>query len=129
METETPASRPWHWETAAEIAVAAARWITSRGREPVAINLNVPGVERGQVLGLRAAELDGFGYFRVAVADESDQKLQLELSTEGEDEAVEGSDTWLLRRRYATITVLGHLFRSVGSLPPDLAEIWTAVGP
>ncbi len=122
-------SDPWHWETAAEIALAATRWITSREREPVAINLNVPGVAVDQVLGLRAAELDRFGYFRVAVADESGQKLQLEMSAEGEATTAEGSDTWLLRQRYATITVLGQLFLSVGPLPTDLAEIWPSVDP
>lgn len=117
-------SEPWRWDTAAELAVAAASWITSRDREPVAVNLNVPGVGLEEVLGLRTAELDRFGYFRVAVADESGEKLQLELSAEDEFTAVEGSDTWLLRQRYATITVLGHLFGSGGLEPGDLAEIW-----
>ena len=117
-------SGPWHWETAAEIALAATRWITSREREPVAINLNVPGVAIDQVLGLRTAELDQFGYFRVAVADESGEKLQLEVAAEGETAFAEGSDTWLLRQRYATITMLGQLFHSDGLLPGDLAEIW-----
>lgn len=32
-------SDPWHWDTAAEIALSATRWITSRDREPIAINL------------------------------------------------------------------------------------------
>jgi 5'-nucleotidase len=117
-------SDPWHWETAAEIALAVARWVSAEERETAAINLNVPGVELDQVRGLRPAELDRFGYFRVAVADESGEKLQLELSAEGESAEAEGSDSWLLRQRYATITVLGQLFRSVGPLPDDLAEIW-----
>mgnify|MGYP001054015714 FL=1 len=120
-------SEPWHWETAAGIAVATARWITSRERKPVAINLNVPGVELDQVRGLRSARLDQFGYFRVAVADESGEKLQLELAAEGEPTFAEGSDSWLLRQQCATITMLGHLFGSDGLLPEDLAEIWQPV--
>lgn len=118
-------SDPWHWETAAEIALAATRWIASREREPIAINLNVPGVEIDQVVGLQAAELDRFGYFRVAVADESGQKLEFELSAERDTPAAEGSDTWLLQQRYATITLLGQLVRSGGLRADDLRDIWS----
>lgn len=120
-------SDPWHWQTAAEIALAATRWITAQDREPIAINLNVPGVEIDQVLGLRTAELDRFGYFRVAAADESGQKLEFEVS-EREVPAAEGSDTWLLQQRYATITVLGQLLGSVELLPDDLGAIWSLAG-
>ena len=118
-------SDPWHWQTAAELALATTRWITSRDREPIAINLNVPGVELDQVLGLRSAELDRFGYFRVAAADESGQKLEFEVSVERGAPAAEGSDSWLLQQRYATITVFGQLLRSDGLLPDVLRDIWS----
>lgn len=117
-------SDPWHWGTAAQLAVATAGWIMSAERQPLTLNLNSPSVPVDQVLGLRMAELDGFGYFRVAAADESGQKLQLEMSGEGEITETEGSDTWLLRQRYATITVLGHLFGAGSELPGDLGGIW-----
>ena len=117
-------SDPWHWESAAEIAVAATRWLTARERQPTAINLNVPGVELDLIRGLHGAELDQFGYFRVAIANETGQKLEFEMSADREATAAEGSDTWLLRQRYATITVLGHLVSSEGLLPDDLCEIW-----
>jgi len=117
-------SDPWHWDTAAQLAVATAGWIMSAERQPLTLNLNSPSVPVDQVLGLRMAELDGFGYFRVAAADESGQKLQLEMSGEGEITETEGSDTWLLRQRYATITVLGHLFGAGSELPGDLGGIW-----
>ena len=86
-------SDPWHWDTAAQLAVATAGWIMSAERQPLTLNLNSPSVPDDQVLGLRMAELDGFGYFRVAAADESGRKLQLEMSGEGEITETEGSDT------------------------------------
>jgi 5'-nucleotidase len=121
-------SDPWHWETAAEIALAATRWLTSGDRVPTTVNLNVPGIELDLVRGLHAAELDRFGYFRVAVADETGQKLEFEMSADRGATADEGSDTWLLRQRYATITVLGHLTSSDGLLPDDLCDIWRCPG-
>lgn len=121
-------SEPWQWATAADIALAAARWITAEEHEPLAVNLNVPAVPLDQVRGLRAAELDQFGYFRLAVADETGQKLELEVGGEEDASAAEGSDSWLLQQRYATITFLGQLFGATGQLPDDPAEIWSPAG-
>jgi 5'-nucleotidase len=121
-------SDPWHWSTAAEIALATTRWITSGRRQPTAVNLNVPGVELDHVRGLERAELDRFGYFRVAIANEGGQKLEFELTADDDRQLVTGSDTWYLRNRYATITVLGQLVGSVEELPSDLGEIWQAPG-
>jgi 5'-nucleotidase len=116
-------SDPWQWSTAAEIALAAARWLTSSQRQPTAINLNVPAVAIDQVRGLEQAKLDRFGYFRVAIANEPGEKLEFEMSAE-RDTVDEGSDTWLLRQRYATITALGLLASSDELLPDDLCDIW-----
>ena len=73
--------------------------------------------------GLRRAELDDFGYFRVAVADEGGQKLEFEVLSDT-DVAPEGSDTWLLGEGYATITALGQLSGTAEGLPQQLNEIW-----
>jgi 5'-nucleotidase len=121
-------SDPWYWSTAAEIGLATTRWITSGSRTPTAVNLNVPGVELDQVRGLERAELDRFGYFRVAIANEGGQKLEFELTADDDRELVTGSDTWHLRNRSATITVLGELVGSAEALPADLDEIWHAPG-
>jgi 5'-nucleotidase len=121
-------SDPWCWSTAAEIGLATTRWITSGSRKPTAVNLNVPGVELDRVRGLERAELDRFGYFRVAIANEGGQKLEFELTADDDRELVTGSDTWYLRNRYATITVLGQLVGSAEALPSDLDEIWHAPG-
>ena len=42
------------------------------------LNLNVPAVPRGQVRDLRWATLDRFGRVRLALADRSDDWLQME---------------------------------------------------
>jgi len=117
-------SDPWHWRSAAEIALAVIRWTTAQTGPPIAVNLNVPGVAIGEVLGLREAELDRFGYFRVAINDESDEKLQFEMSSHGDRTAEPETDTWMLQQGYATITVLGPIVRTDSNLPDDLATIW-----
>ena len=68
--------------TAAEIARRGDTVDHSSAREPTAFNVNVPGVAIDDVRGLRCAELDRFGYFRVAIADEGGQKLEFELASE-----------------------------------------------
>jgi 5'-nucleotidase len=117
-------SDPWQWDTAAQIAVAVTRWITSTTREPTAFSVNVPGVAIEDVLGLRCADLDRFGYFRVAIADEGGQKLEFELAAEHERESSPDCDTWLVRNRYATITELGQLTGTRECLPDEADAIW-----
>jgi 5'-nucleotidase len=117
-------SEPWHWDTAATIAQAATRWITSETRHPIAISLNVPGRELGEIRGLEHAELDRFGYFRVAIADEGGQKLQFELAAHDDREPPSGCDTWFVRNGYATITALSPLETINACLPADLGAIW-----
>ncbi len=116
-------SDPWHWDTAAAIGAGAARWITCADREPTAISINVPALSLGEVRGLRQSDLDDFGYFRVAIADEGNEKLEFEV-LQDHDVAPEGSDTWLLGRGYATITALGRLSASPDALPAELDELW-----
>ena len=117
-------SDPWHWETAATIALAATRWITSETRQPIAISLNVPGRELGQLKGLEQADLDRFGYFRVAIADEGGQKLQFEMAAHDDRDPPPGCDTWFIRNGYATITALSPLAATNAALPDDLGQIW-----
>ena len=86
------------------------------------------GVAIGEVLGLRDAKLDRFGYFRVAINNETGQKLEFEMSSHGDRAAEPGSDTWLLRNRYATVTALGPITSTDDALPRDLATIWAHEG-
>jgi len=77
------------------------------------------------VRGLRCAELDRFGYFRVAIADEGGQKLEFELASEHDRESSPGCDTWLVRNGYATITELGQLTSTRDCIPDEAVDaIW-----
>lgn len=96
----------WHWKTASEIALPVIRWVLERsGPQPTTINLNVPGLEIGEVRGVRWADLDAFGYFRVAATDDPGERLQFEVGPPeaGLDPA---SDSALVAGGYATVTPL-----------------------
>ena len=83
---------------AVEIGHSAARWIMERSHGPYVLNINVPGVPIDEINGIHWADLDDFGYFRVANADVVDRKLQFVVgsSSAGTDPA---SDTALSTRR------------------------------
>ena len=98
-----------HWGTAAALAVTAARWLT-RTRLPVVLNINVPNVALGDLAGIRSATLTRFSDVRwnVASADSLDDGAD-PLATDADPE----TDAALVRRRFATITVL-HGLREAG---------------
>lgn len=98
----------WYWENAANAALQAARWILEQRGSRVVLNLNVPGVPSAEVRGTRWADLDNFGYFRVAVADFTGERLQFEVggSGAGEDPAC---DTYLCNNNYITLTPLAPI--------------------
>lgn len=96
----------WHWRTATTLALPVIRWVLERSvPQPTTINLNVPGVEIDEVRGVRWADLDVFGYFRVAATDDPGERLQFEVGPPeaGLDPA---SDTALIAGGYATVTPL-----------------------
>ena len=113
---------PWHWDTAASLAVAVAHWIVGACPEASAFNLNVPACPLDALAGLRSATLDPFGYFRVAAAGE--EKIEFEVST-GAPGSDPGTDAFLLRQGSATITALGTLVSADGVLPDDPSTIWS----
>lgn len=98
-------SDPWQWETAAHFAPAAALWMCQRKEGPDVLNINVPGLPLEDVRGVHWADLDEFGYFRVATADPEAGRLQFVVgpSTERSDP---GSDTVLCDDGYVTLTPL-----------------------
>ena len=97
-------SDPWHWQTAAHFASAPAQWILDR-QEPRVLNVNVPGVPLDEVVGVRWADLDDFGYIRVATADVEDRRLQFVVRSNNE-RSDPGSDTVLCSENYVTLTPL-----------------------
>jgi 5'-nucleotidase len=101
-------SDPWLWDTAVAVAVSAVRWMLERSGGPHVLNINVPAVAIEDVEGIHWADLDDFGYFRVANADVTDRKLQFVVgsSSAGADPA---SDTALCAKNFVTVTPLSSI--------------------
>ena len=98
-------SDPWHWETAAEVTVSAADWLLARKTSPHVLNVNVPGVPVEEVRGIHWADLDEFGYIRVATAAVEDHRLQFVVrSTDSPSDP--GSDSVMVLENYVTLTPL-----------------------
>lgn len=118
-------SDPWHWETAVQVSVSATRWILDREVSAV-YNVNVPGLPLDEVAGIHWADLDEFGYFRVANAAMENQRLQFVVGapTSGLDPA---SDTYLCSHGYVTVTPISSI--EPKAFPPgEAAEIWQGSG-
>ena len=98
-------SDPWHWETAAEYARPAAHWLLERNQGPHVLNVNVPGVPIDEVAGMHWADLDEFGYIRVATADIEGRRLQFVVGAR-ENRSDPGTDTVLCSENYVTVTPL-----------------------
>ena len=100
-------SDPWRWETAIDVALSAARWLLSH-TGPAVLNVNVPGLALAEVSGIHWADLDDFGYFRVANANPESQRLQFVVGapTSGLDPA---SDTAMCMGGYVTLTALSSI--------------------
>jgi 5'-nucleotidase len=98
-------SDPWHWDTAAHFALPAAHWLCGRKQGPHVLNVNVPAVPVDQVAGVHWADLDEFGYIRVATADVADRRLQFVVGAR-EGRSDPGSDTVLCSENYVTVTPL-----------------------
>lgn len=119
-------SEPWHWSTAVEIAREAVDWILALHRHRVVLNLNVPATPLSEVKGARWADLDDFGYFRVAMADIPGEKLQFEVAGSGAG-LDPGCDTALCLDGYATLTPLSTI--EPAPFPPeDAGALWRPNG-
>lgn len=115
-------STDWHWETAATIAGSAAEWVLSHVGPRIVLNLNVPGLPLEEIRGIRWADLDEFGYLRVATAHIPEERIEFELSgsTAGLDQA---SDTALCVDGFATLTLLSPV-QPQPFPPSDPTEVW-----
>ncbi len=116
-------SEPWLWHSAVTAAEAAVTWLLAQEGPNLVLNVNVPAVPAEDIAGARWAELDRFGYFRVAVADDEGHKLQFSVGGEsmGEDDS---SDTALVRQRFITVTSLSPL-ESTSYEDRDAGWLWS----
>lgn len=95
---------PWRFETAAELARPALRWLAGAPRKTV-LNLNVPNVALGELRGVRWARLATFGTVRSAMVESGDGGLQMELRDTGEPLPAD-TDTALVQAGWAAVTVI-----------------------
>lgn len=107
---------PVYWDTAAELAIAVLAWLDDAEAKTV-INLNVPNVPIGSVLGVRSARLAPFGTVRTAIVGQTDGHLELELRAT-EEELSADTDTALVNAGYAAVTSIVGI-RASGE--PDVA--------
>jgi 5'-nucleotidase len=98
-------SDPWQWETAAAVAASAVRWMLEDPHRPKVLNINVPGLPLEAVEGIHWADLDEFGYFRVAHAELPDRRLQFEVGPDV-SRSDPSTDTYLLGKNLVTVTPL-----------------------
>src|SRR3954469_5469538 len=97
-------SEPYHWDTAAAIAVEALAWLVDAPRKTV-LNLNVPALPLDEVKGVRFGRLAPFGTVRTAIAEAGDGRLELELRVTGE-RLDPDTDTALVNDGWAALTPL-----------------------
>ena len=104
LAVSTAVTDPWHWDTAAAIAVDTLE-LLARGPARSVINLNVPGLPRDEVLGVRWARLAPFGAVRAAVSSRDDERLQFELTPTGYEPEPD-TDQGSVQAGWASLTTL-----------------------
>jgi 5'-nucleotidase len=119
MAVSLAPGEPWQWQTAAHLALAQLDSLAALPRG-TAINLNVPNGDGRELPEVRWASLDKFGSVRIALADNSNGKLQLELRTTG-NELRPDSDAALIEQGFATLTMISGVQECPE--PPD-ADQW-----
>jgi len=100
----------YHWETAAAFAVAAVDWVATPDAVPRVVNINVPNVPLGEVLGVQETELAPHGEVWVASADASSGDLN--LNVKGRADAAPGTDVAAVASGYVSVTPLRSVVRS-----------------
>lgn len=119
-------SDPWHWETAATVARAAVAWMLAHPHRPRVLNVNVPGVPLDEIEGIHWADLDEFGYFRVANAQVPSRRLQFQVGPDS-SRSDPSTDTYLLEKNLVTLTPLSPVEPAAF---PDVpaTDIWSPPG-
>jgi 5'-nucleotidase len=126
VSTSPTTDGTWRWDTAAEVAVEMLDRLLEAPPRTV-LNVNVPGVARADLLGVRWARLAAFGAVRAAIADAGDGTLQFELRATGASPPPD-SDQGLCDAGYAAVTTIVGIAEA---WPPDgdMPEIGEHVVP
>lgn len=117
---------PTHWETAAAITGRVIPFFI-RIAEPVVLNLNVPDVEHGAVLGLRQATLAAFGTVQTTVIESGLGYVKIGLGETGHEPEPD-SDVGLLAAGYATLTSVVPMCERPLTEVPALNGVLRAAG-
>lgn len=94
----------WQWETARQALREALPWMRSIG-DAVALNLNVPAVDPGDLRGIAEARLARFGAVQATVTEAGSGWVKLAFEPAAGDREP-GTDAALLDEGYATLTAL-----------------------
>lgn len=108
-------SEPWHWETAAQLAVDVLPAVAD-GPERGVLNLNAPGLPRDEVMGIRWTGLATFNSVRGAISGIENGQLHFEFEETREQPDVD-TDLAAVRAGYAAVTSL-----------QGTVEVWGPVG-
>lgn len=101
---EGEATEPWHWDTAAALAVRVLPRVMSAPDRSV-LNLNSPALPLEEVKGIRWARLAPFGAVRATRATVEGGRVQFEITSTNEELAPD-TDQGLVAQGYATLTTL-----------------------
>jgi len=98
------ATDPWRFDTAAAVAVEVLPLLEGAPERTV-LNLNVPGVDRSEVRGVRWCRLASFGEVRAASAEVAEGALQMRV-TAVDEEIPADSDSGSVRDGWAALTTI-----------------------
>jgi len=101
---------PYHWDTAAAMAVAAVDWAAKPDGGPRLLNINVPNKPVAELLGVRETELAPHGEVWIASADVSSGDLKLDFKPRGD--AGPNTDVAALQQGYVSVTPLMSVGRA-----------------
>ena len=108
-------SEPWHWDTAAELAVEVLPSVVD-GPERGLLNLNVPGTPRDEVRGILWTGMAEFNSVRGMVSKIENGELHLDFEQTGHRPEAD-TDLGAVRDGYAAVTSL-----------QGTAEVWAPAG-
>lgn len=113
MAVSLAAGTIWRWDTAVAALDLVLPWFGSRS-SPSAVNVNIPAVDPGSLVGLAAARLTRHGTVQAIVSETAAGWVRLTYgAVDGDHEP--GSDAALLAAGYVTVTPL----LSVSEAPPS----------
>jgi 5'-nucleotidase len=121
------ATDPWRFDTAAAVAVEVLPLLEGAPERTV-LNLNVPGVDRSEVRGVRWCRLASFGEVRAASAEVAEGALQMRV-TAVDEEIPADSDSGSVRDGWAALTTIVGVVEAWPTPSPQAAGVTETVVP